>query len=179
MVDSGFPRVTAGGAVSAPAGRWWAALAVLLLLTSLGSWMYLILSLGVEGNTCFDVLRDPGKQRSCDQWHQRVGDARRIVVLVAVASAVLMLLIGLLGGWRRRRFASGPRQPLRVLSFVNPAGMIGYLAGHLIGRLLPADSLPSVPRPTLPAVKLPAVKVPPAKSPKKQSPPVRRQPPSR
>lgn len=166
MVDGGFPRVTAGGAVPAPTGRWWAALVVLLLLASLGSWMYLIVSLGVEGNTCFDVLRDPGKQRSCDQWHQRVGDAWGLIVLVAVASAALMLLIGLHGGWQRRQFASGPRQPLRVLAFVNPAGMIGYLAGHLIGRLLPVDSLPPVP-----LASLPAVKPPPA--------PVKRQPPPR
>lgn len=146
MVDGAFSGVAADGPadgpVPAPTGRWWAALVVLLLLASLGSWMYLIVSLGVEGNTCFDVLRDSGKQRSCDQWHQRVSDARRIIVLVAVASAGLMLPLGLFGGWRRRRFASGPRQPLRVLAFVNPAGMFGYLAGHLVGRLLSADSQP-------------------------------------
>ena len=172
MVDGAFSGGAADGPVPAPTGRWWAALVVLLLLASLGSWMYLIVSLGVEGNTCFDVLRDPGKQQSCDTWHQRVGDAQRIIVLVAVASAALMLLIGLLGGWQRRQFASGPRQPLRVLAFVNPAGMIGYLAGHLIGRLVPADALQSVP-----FVTLPAAKAPPAPLPKKGTPPAKRQSP--
>lgn len=135
-MDGGFRRATAG-ATSAPPGRGWAALAALLLVLSIGSWLYLVIALGIEGGICFDVQRDPQTQPRCDRAHVRVAQAWRIVTLVAVGSAVLMTLIGLLEGLQRRRFASGARQPLRVLVAVNPAGMLGYLLGHVAGKLLP------------------------------------------
>jgi hypothetical protein len=138
--SGGFPRTQAGEIAASP-GRWWVALASLLLVVSIGSWLYLVIALGVEGSICFDVQRLPETQPRCDREHLRVAEAWRIIVLVAAGSAVVMLLIGLLEGLQRRRFASGPRQPLRVLVVVNPAGMLGYLVGHVVGRL--ASSTPA------------------------------------
>jgi hypothetical protein len=135
-MDGGIPRARAGES-PAPPGRRWLALAALLLVVSIGSWLYLVVALGIEGGSCFDVQRDPQTQPRCDRAHVRVAQAWQIIILVAAASAVLMALIGLLEGLQRRRFASGARQPLRVLVAVNPAAMLGYLLGHVAGKLLP------------------------------------------
>jgi hypothetical protein len=134
-MSSGFPR-TIGVPTAAP-GRPWIAFAALLLLVSLGSWLYLVILLGIEGSTCFDVKRLPETQALCDREHLRVAEAWRLVVLVAAISAAVMVLIGVLEGLERRRFAYGRRQPLRILFLVNPAGAIGYLIGRIVGRLLP------------------------------------------
>jgi hypothetical protein len=134
MNSGGFPRISAA---QAPAGRLWVALASLLLVVSIGSWLYLVIALGIEGSTCFDVKHLPETQRLCDAEKRRVAGAWRLVILVASVSAALMALVGLFEGMQRRRFASGRRQPLRVLVAVSPAAMLGYLLGHVLGRLLP------------------------------------------
>ena len=132
----GFPRTTAGAGAPA-AGRWWTIFAAALLVFSIGSWLYLVLALGVEGSRCFDAQGDPAGRALCEAEHRRVAGAWRLIVLVAAASAGILLLIGLLEGLRRRRYASGPRQPLRILIVVNPAAAAGYVLGRIIGRLLP------------------------------------------
>jgi hypothetical protein len=132
----GFPQSTAASEGTGP-GRRWVALAALLLVVSIASWLLLVVALGLEGNVCFDVKRLPDTQRLCDIEHRRVADAWQLVILVASVSAGLMALVGVFEGMGRRRFASGPRQPLRVLAFVNPAGFLGYVLGHVLGRLLP------------------------------------------
>jgi hypothetical protein len=134
-MSSGFPRVIRVP-VAAP-GRPWIAFAALLLIVSLGSWLYLVIALGIEGSTCFEVKRLPETQPACDQDHLRVAEAWRMVILVVAISAAVMMLIGVLEGLDRRRFAHGRRQPLRILILVNPAGMVGYLVGRIVGRLLP------------------------------------------
>jgi hypothetical protein len=133
---SGFPQ-SAAGPDNPSGGRRWVALAALLLVVSIGSWLALVIALGLEGNVCFDVKRLPDTQRLCDIEHRRVADAWRLVIAVAAVSAAVMLLVGVFEGMGRRRFASGPRHPLRVLAFVNPAGFLGHALGHVLGRLLP------------------------------------------
>ena len=81
----GFPRITAEEN-AAPPGRWWTALASLLLVVSIGSWLYVVVAVGVEGSTCFDVLRLPETQPLCDREHLRVAQAWRIIVLIAAGS---------------------------------------------------------------------------------------------
>jgi hypothetical protein len=133
---SGFPQ-SAVAPDGTAGGRRWVALAALLLVVSIGSWLALVIALGLEGNVCFDVKRLPDTQRLCDVEHRRVADAWRLVIIVAVVSAALMLLVGVFEGVQRLRFASGTRHPLRVLAFVSPAGFLGYALGHVLGRLLP------------------------------------------
>ncbi len=135
-MTSGGPRIRTATA-PAPPGRLWVALASLLLVVSIGSWMYLVVALGIEGSTCFDVKHLPETRHLCDAEKRRVADAWRLVILVASVSAALMAVLGLFEGLQRRRFASGRRQPLRVLVAVSPAAMLGYLLGHVLGRLLP------------------------------------------
>jgi hypothetical protein len=134
-MSSGFPR-----AIKIPPatpGRPWIALAALLLVISIGSWLYLVITLGIEGSVCFDVKRLPETQPGCDREHLRVAEAWRLVILIAAISAAVMVFVGVLEGLERRRFAYGRRQPLRILFLVNPAGMLGYLVGRIVGRLLP------------------------------------------
>jgi hypothetical protein len=132
----GFPQSTADTQGQA-AGRRWVVLAALLLVVSIGSWLLLVVAIGLEGNVCFDVKLLPDTQRLCDVEHRRVADAWRLAILVASGSAALMAFLGVFEGMQRRRFASGPRQPLRVLVVVSPAAFVGYALGHVLGRLLP------------------------------------------
>jgi hypothetical protein len=131
-----YPRAAIRVPPAAP-GRPWIAFAAVLLLASLGSWLYLVILVGIENSVCFDVKLDPNRQPRCDAEHLRVAEAWRLVILIIALSAAIMVLIGVLEGLERRRFAYGRRQPLRVLFLVNPGGAVGYVLGRIIGRLLP------------------------------------------
>jgi hypothetical protein len=136
-MDGVLPQPTTDGSNAYQVGgRLWLGLAGLLVVASLGSWLSLVLAKGLANSACYELKPDAAADLLCHKQQRHITDAWHLIILVAVVSAVIMLLIGLLEGWQRRRYASGRRQPLRILPLSNPAGMVGYLVGRLLGWLL-------------------------------------------
>ena len=110
-------------------GRRWGLLIAVLSGAAWGSLGYVGFEWLMRSGTCYDIQGDPDTQRACDAYSARIATGSRVVLAVAVLSAVTRLPVGFADGVR------GPVRPVWWLAAGNPVALAGYLAGWLAGRL--------------------------------------------
>ncbi|GAA2465663.1 hypothetical protein Ahu01nite_006540 [Winogradskya humida] len=106
---------------------------MVLSAAGIGSVLFVLVQRFFRYGTCYDV-QTPEEEITCDAYSATIATGERIVVLIALASAAVMALLGVADGARRRVVAPGSSSwPVLLLMGGSPAGLLGYLTGWLAG----------------------------------------------
>ncbi|GAA2562830.1 hypothetical protein GCM10010435_38680 [Winogradskya consettensis] len=105
---------------------------MLLSAAFIGSVVFVLIQRFFRYGTCYDV-QTPEEELTCDDYSATIATGERLILIVALASAAVMALLGVVDGARRRLVAPGSSWPVLLLMGGSPPGLLGYLVGWLAG----------------------------------------------